>query len=306
MSETAEREKLTAPALQAMKSSRAGGPKIVMVTAYDYPTARAVEAAAIEAILVGDSLGMVVLGYTSTVPVTLDEMLHHTRAVVRGAGSVHVVADLPFMTYQVSDEQAVASAGRLMKEGGADAVKLEGGVAMASRIAAIVRAGIPVMAHIGLTPQSASALGGFKVQGRSLDAARGVLADAMSVQEVGAYSVVLEAIPRQLARIITARLDIPTIGIGAGVECDGQVLVSPDLLGSFDRFTPRFAKRFADIGGATRDAFARFVEEVRAGIPLGRHGTGDDVGAVVSFLASEDAAYVTGQTINVDGGYQPN
>jgi 3-methyl-2-oxobutanoate hydroxymethyltransferase len=273
MSETATREKITAPALQAMKSSKGGGPKIVMVTAYDYPTARAVEAAGIDAILVGDSLGMVVLGYNSTVPVTIEEMLHHTRAVVRGAGSVHVVADLPFMTYQVSDEQAVASAGRLMKEGGADAVKLEGGRAMATRIAAIVRAGIPVMAHIGLTPQSAAALGGFKVQGRSLEAARGLLADALAVEEAGAFSVVLEAIPRQLARIVTARVTIPTIGIGAGAECDGQVLVSPDLLGSFDRFTPRFAKRFADIGGATRDAFERFAADVRAGeFPAQEHG----------------------------------
>jgi 3-methyl-2-oxobutanoate hydroxymethyltransferase len=160
-----------------------------------------------------------------------------------------------------------------MKEGGADAVKLEGGRAMATRIAAIVRAGIPVMAHIGLTPQSAAALGGFKVQGRSLEAARGLLADALAVEEAGAFSVVLEAIPRQLARIVTARVTIPTIGIGAGAECDGQVLVSPDLLGSFDRFTPRFAKRFADIGGATRDAFERFAADVRAGeFPAQEHG----------------------------------
>jgi 3-methyl-2-oxobutanoate hydroxymethyltransferase len=269
---TEQREKITAPAIQAMKGSRSG-PKIVMVTAYDYPTARAVEAAGIEAILVGDSLGMVVLGYASTVPVTLEEMLHHTRAVVRGAGSVHVVADLPFMTYQVSDEQAVASAGRLMKEGGADAIKLEGGQSMASRIAAIVRAGIPVMAHIGLTPQSSAALGGFKVQGRSLEAARGLLADALAVQAAGAYAVVIEAVPRQLARIITARLDVPTIGIGAGAECDGQVLVSPDLLGSFDRFTPRFAKQYADVKSITREAFERFAAEVRAGeFPAQEHG----------------------------------
>ena len=264
------RPKLTAPALQAYKEQ---GQKIAMVTAYDYPTAQAVEAAGLDAILVGDSLGMIVLGYESTVPVTLDDILHHTRAVVRGAGSVHVVADLPFMTYQVSDEQAVTSAGRLMKEGGADAVKLEGGRSMASRIEAITRAGIPVMAHIGLTPQSAAALGGFKVQGRSLEAARGVIADALAVERAGAYAVVLEAIPRQLGRLITARLTIPTIGIGAGVDCDGQVLVIGDLLGIFDRFTPRFAKRYAEIGAATRAALSAYAAEARSGaFPTSEHG----------------------------------
>jgi 3-methyl-2-oxobutanoate hydroxymethyltransferase len=264
------RPKLTAPAIQAYKAQ---GTKIVMVTAYDYPTAQAVEAAGLDAILVGDSLGMIVLGYESTVPVTLEDMLHHTRAVVRGAGSVHVVADLPFMTYQVSNEQALTSAGRLMKEGGADAVKLEGGRGMAPRIEAITNAGIPVMAHIGLTPQSAAALGGFKVQGRSIDAARALIDDALAVERAGAYAVVLEAIPRQLGRIITARLGIPTIGIGAGVDCDGQVLVIGDLLGVFERFTPRFAKRYADIGGATREALANFAAEARSGeFPTHEHG----------------------------------
>jgi 3-methyl-2-oxobutanoate hydroxymethyltransferase len=265
-----DREKVTAPVIQGMKAS---GAKIVMVTAYDYPTARAVEMAGLDAILVGDSLGMVVLGYASTIPVTLDEMLHHTRAVMRGVHSVHVVADLPFMSYQVSDEQALASAGRLMKEGGADAVKLEGGQAMASRIEAIVRAGIPVMAHVGLTPQASAALGGFKVQGRSLDAARALIDDALAVEAAGAYAVVLEAIPRQLARIITARVAIPTIGIGAGIECDGQVLVNADLLGSFERFTPRFAKQYARVLDVMRDAFAAFADEVRAGtFPTHEHG----------------------------------
>ena len=264
------RPKLTAPAIQAYKAQ---GAKIVMVTAYDYPTAQAVDAAGLDAILVGDSLGMIVLGYDSTVPVTMDEMLHHTRAVVRGAGSVHVVADLPFMSYQVSDEQALTNAGRLMKEGGADAVKLEGGRAMAPRIEAITRAGIPVMAHIGLTPQSAAALGGFKVQGRSIEAARGLIEDALAVERAGAYAVVLEAIPRQLGRIITARLGVPTIGIGAGVDCDGQVLVIGDLLGVFERFTPRFAKQYADRGAATRSALAAFAAEARAGeFPTPEHG----------------------------------
>ncbi|MEI2618266.1 MAG: 3-methyl-2-oxobutanoate hydroxymethyltransferase [Thermomicrobiales bacterium] len=269
MTNDTTRDKITAPAIQAMK----GGDRIVMVTAYDYPTARAVEAAGLESILVGDSLGMVVLGYQSTIPVTMEEMLHHTRAVMRGVETVHVVADLPFMSYQVSDAQAVENAGRLMKEGGADAVKLEGGRAVASRIEAIVRSGIPVMAHIGLTPQASAALGGFKVQGRSLDAARGVIDDALAVEAAGAYAVVVEAVPRQLARIITARLRVPTIGIGAGLDCDGQVLVNGDLLGSFDRFIPRFAKKYANLAETMRDAFAAFASEVRAGeFPTKDHG----------------------------------
>jgi 3-methyl-2-oxobutanoate hydroxymethyltransferase len=264
------REKITAPAILEKKGS---GEKIVMVTAYDYPTARAVEAAGIESILVGDSLGMVVLGYESTIPVTMEDIIHHTRAVMRGVTNVHVVADLPFMSYQVSDAQALENAGRLMKVGGADAVKLEGGQSMASRIEAIVRAGIPVMAHIGLTPQASAALGGFKVQGRSLEAARNLIADAEAVEQAGAYAVVLEAIPRQLARIITSRLTIPTIGIGAGVDCDGQVLVNADLLGSYDRFTPRFAKPYASIRDVMRDAFSQFATDVRAGdFPAHEHG----------------------------------
>ncbi|HUG14805.1 MAG TPA: 3-methyl-2-oxobutanoate hydroxymethyltransferase [Thermomicrobiales bacterium] len=264
------REKITAPAVLAMKGS---GRKIVMVTAYDYPTARAVELAGIDAILVGDSLGMVVLGYESTIPVTMEDMLHHTRAVMRGISTAHVVADLPFMSYQISDEQALGNAGRLMKEGGADAVKLEGGRSMASRIEAIVRAGIPVMAHIGLTPQASAALGGFKVQGRSLDAARAMIEDALAVERAGAYAVVLEAIPRQLARIVTSRLAIPTIGIGAGVECDGQVLVNADLLGSYDRFTPRFARQYTNLLDAMRVAFSSFADEVRSGeFPTQEHG----------------------------------
>lgn len=270
MATTSEtRVKLTAPAIRQMKADNT---PIVMITAYDYPTARAVEAAGIEAILVGDSLGMVVLGYESTVPVTMEDMIHHTRAVMRGIEYVHVVADLPFMSYQVSDSQAVENAGRLMKEGGADAVKLEGGQAMAGRISAIVNAGIPVMAHIGLTPQTASALGGFKVQGKSLDAAKAVIEDALAVEAAGAYSVVLEAVPRQLAKIIRAKIAIPTIGIGAGVECDGQVLVNGDLLGSFDRFTPRFAKRYSELQTIMQDAFREFASEVRSGtFPMTEH-----------------------------------
>jgi 3-methyl-2-oxobutanoate hydroxymethyltransferase len=216
---------------------------------------------------------MIVLGYESTVPVTMEDMIHHTRAVRRGAENVHVTSDLPFMSYQVSDAQAIESAGRLMKAASADSVKLEGGRNMQSRIRAIVSAGIPVMAHIGLTPQSASALGGHKVQGRSLEDARALVADAQAVEEAGAFAVVLEAVPRKLAEIITARLEIPTIGIGAGPWCDGQVLVNGDLLGLFDRFTPRFAKRYAEVSAVMRDAFARFAGEVRSGdFPDAEHG----------------------------------
>jgi 3-methyl-2-oxobutanoate hydroxymethyltransferase len=245
---------------------RNAGPKLTMITAYDYHTARLAEAAGIDLLLVGDSLGMVVLGYSSTVPVTLEEMLHHTRAVVRGAPRTHVVADLPFMTYQISDAQAMESAGRLLKEGGADAVKLEGGQAMAGRVRALVAAGIPVMGHVGLTPQSAGSLGGFRVQGRGRDAALGILADAEAIVAAGAYAVVVEAVPTELAALMTERLSVPTIGIGAGPACDGQILVLHDLLGLEDRISPRFAKRYADIGTATREAFAAFAAEVRDGV----------------------------------------
>ncbi len=250
-----------------------GNEPIVMVTAYDYPTARAVERAGLDIILVGDSLGMVVLGYDSTIPVTMDDMLHHTRAVMRGVESVHVVADLPFLSYHLSDAQAVENAGLLIQKGGADSVKLEGGRNVARRIQAIVAAGIPVMAHIGLTPQSAAALGGFKVQGKSLDAARDMIADAIAVQDAGAYSIVLEAVPRKLAGIITDQLSIPTIGIGAGVECDGQVLVNADILGTFDKFTPKFARRYAEVGEITTEAFKQFAADVRSkAFPELEHG----------------------------------
>lgn len=268
MSEERRTRPLTAPEIQAAK----GEFKLAMVTAYDYPTARAVEAAGLEMILVGDSLGMVVLGYESTVPVTMEDMLRHTQAVMRGVETVHVVTDLPFMSYQISEQQAVESAGRLIKETGAHGVKLEGGRRMASRIRAIVDAGMPVMGHIGLTPQSAAALGGHRVQGRSLESARDIILDADAVEAAGAYSIVLEAVPRKLAEIITNRLSIPTIGIGAGPWCDGQVLVSGDLLGQFDRFTPSFAKKYADLAGVMRDAFGAFAEDVRGGsFPADEH-----------------------------------
>jgi 3-methyl-2-oxobutanoate hydroxymethyltransferase len=251
--------------LATLPGWKAAGRKIVMLTAYDYPTARQCDAAGIDLLLVGDTLGMVVLGYETPVAVTLEDIIHHCRAVVRGVQRAHVVADLPFMTYQVSDEQAVANAGRLLKEGGADSVKLEGGVTMAARVKAIAAAGIPVMGHVGLQPQTAGATGGFTVRGRAATDAARIVADALAIEKAGAYAVVLEAIPRQLARIITARLSIPTIGIGAGADCDGQVLVTPDMLGLYDRMQPKFVKHYAEIGTLMRQAFEAYAAEVRAG-----------------------------------------
>lgn len=256
-----ERQKLTAPELRGRKGSR-----LVMVTAYDHPTARMAEAAGVDLILVGDSMGTAILGYETTVPVTLDDILHHAKAVVRGAPRTFIVADLPFMTYQVSDVQAVENAGRLMKETGADAVKLEGGRAMVSRIQAIANAGIPLLGHVGLTPQTAGALGGFKVQGRDLDQARAILADAEAVAAAGVCCLVVEAVPTVLAELITERVPVPTIGIGAGPACDGQVLVVSDLLALYpDTPMPKFAKPFGQVGLAIRDAFAQYAADVRAG-----------------------------------------
>lgn len=248
------------------------GRKIRMITAYDYPTAVLVDQSPMDMVLVGDSLGMVVLGYESTVPVTMEEMIHHTRAVVRGAKNTFVVADLPFMSYQVSVAQAVENAGRLVKEGGADAVKLEGGADMADTVRAIVRAGIPVMGHLGLTPQTATMLGGLKVQARDAAAARGLLADAKALEEAGVFSMVLEAIPSQLADVVTREISIPTIGIGAGPHCDGQVLVLHDALGLFQRFVPRFVKRYAELGKVVADALEQYCREVADGsFPAAEH-----------------------------------
>jgi len=238
------------------------GHKIRMVTAYDYPTAAIIDQTEIELILVGDSLGMVMLGYEGTVPVTMEEMIHHIKAVVRGARNTFIVGDLPFMSYNVSVEQAVTNAGRIMKEGGADCVKLEGGLDFADTVRAIVKAGIPVMGHIGLTPQTASALGGFKVQGKDMESAKQIYEDALALEEAGAFALVLEAIPAPLAKIITEKLRIPTIGIGAGVHCDGQVLVLHDLLGLFDRFVPKFVKRYAKMDDSIREALNTYAAEV--------------------------------------------
>ena len=253
--------KLTAHDIQARK----GGPRLSMVSVYDFPFARLAEEAGIDVLLVGDSLGMVVQGHDSTVPVTLDDVIYHAKAVRRGASRTHVVADLPFLTYHIDTGRAIENAGRLLQEGGADSVKLEGGQEVAERAAAIVRAGIPVMGHIGLTPQSAGALGGFKVQGRDVASARKILTDAEAIADAGAYAMVVEVIPAELGGMITASVPIPTIGIGAGPACDGQVLVAHDMLGLQERIIGRFAKVYANVGDDVRRAFASFAEEVRAG-----------------------------------------
>jgi 3-methyl-2-oxobutanoate hydroxymethyltransferase len=241
------------------------GEKIVMVTAYDAPSGRLADAAGVDLILVGDSSGMVVHGRESTVPVTLDEIVFMTQWVSRGAKRPIVVADLPFGTYETSDEQAVANAIRLVKEGGADAVKLERGGTSVARAKAIVDAGIPVMGHVGLTPQTATVLGGFKAQGRTADRARQLRDDALALQDAGCFSVVLEAVPAAVARAVTAALAIPTIGIGAGPDTDGQVLVWHDMLGYYEGHSPRFVKRFADLGEVIVEALGRYADEVRSG-----------------------------------------
>jgi 3-methyl-2-oxobutanoate hydroxymethyltransferase len=240
------------------------GEAISMLTAYDYPTALALDQAGIDAILVGDSLGMVVLGYENTLPVTMEEMLHHSRAVARGAKSALLVGDMPFMSYQVSVEEAVRNAGRFLQNGGMDSVKLEGGRERVQAIRAIVGAGIPVMGHLGLTPQSVHQLGGFRAQGKTARAARRLLEDARLLEEAGCFSLVLESVPVQLAEYISQQISIPTIGIGAGAGCDGQVLVSHDLLGLFERFTPKFVKKYADLHAEMQKAFSEYIADVQA------------------------------------------
>lgn len=246
-------------------AAKAKGEKLSMLTAYDYSTAKLEDESGIDGILVGDSLGNVVLGYEDTVSVTMEDMIHHGAAVARGAKNALVVVDMPFMSYEVTVEEAVRNAGRLMKEGRAGAVKLEGGVRVAEQIRAIVKAGIPVMGHIGLTPQSINVFGGFKVQGKSEEAARALLADAKAVEEAGAFAVVIEAVPAALAQMITDAVSIPTIGIGAGAGCDGQILVYQDMLGMFSDFTPKFVKRYANVGEVMREAFANYAAEVASG-----------------------------------------
>jgi 3-methyl-2-oxobutanoate hydroxymethyltransferase len=253
--------KLTVPDIVSMKEA---GEKITMLTAYDVSFARMLDAADIDILLIGDSLGMVMLGYESTVPVTMEEMLHHSKAVARGTERALVVGDMPFLSYQVSEVDAVSNAGRFIKEAGCDAVKLEGGTEVCDKVRAIVRAGIPVMGHIGLTPQTAGNLGGYKVQGQDLNSARKLLYAARDLEEAGVFAVVLECIPDKLSALISGELNIPTIGIGAGVDCDGQVLVTHDLLGMFEKFVPSFVKSYTNIAPQIKEAVLAFKGEVKS------------------------------------------
>ena len=255
-------KRVTVLNIQEMKRN---GERIPMITAYDYPTARLVDEAGIPMILVGDSLGMAVLGYDSTLPVTMEDMLHHIKAVARGTQRALIVGDMPFMSYQSDVPTAIRNAGRLLQEGGAQTVKLEGGEAVAETVRRIVECGIPVMGHIGLTPQSVNQLGGYKVQGKTPKAAARLLRDAQALEEAGAFAVVLETVPAPLGRLISQRLSIPTIGIGAGVDCDGQVQVVHDMLGLFTDFLPRHAKRYALLAETTSEAVGRYAQEVREG-----------------------------------------
>jgi 3-methyl-2-oxobutanoate hydroxymethyltransferase len=263
MSTQVKVNRMTTAMIGAMKKK---GEKITMLTAYDYPTALAVDGEGTDMILVGDSLGMVVLGYDSTLPVTMEDMLHHTKAVARGTEHALLIGDMPFMSYQISTKEAVRNAGRFLQEAGAQAVKLEGGREVAEITRRIAAAGIPVMAHIGLTPQSVHQLGGYKVQGKEDKAALRLIEDAKILQDAGAFSIVLECIPKGLAKTITDSLDIPTIGIGAGVQCDGQVLVINDMLGLFDRFTPKHVKKYGHLNDQIRAAVKAYLEEVKSSV----------------------------------------
>lgn len=251
--------------VRTFQSAKEEGRKISMLTAYDYSTAKLMDEAGIDAILVGDSLGNTILGYEDTISVTMEDMIHHGAAVARGTKKTMVVVDMPFMSYQTSVYDALVNAGRLMKEGRAGAVKLEGGRSVCPQIKAITEAGIPVMAHLGLTPQSVNSLGGNRVQGKSIEAAQNIVEDAMAVQKAGAFAVVLECIPAKLATLVTKKLSIPTIGIGAGNGCDGQVLVYQDMLGMFSDYIPKFAKKFADAGNVMKEAFKNYIKEVSEG-----------------------------------------
>jgi 3-methyl-2-oxobutanoate hydroxymethyltransferase len=256
------RKKVTIAELQEKKLK---SQKITMVTAYDYPTARILDQVEIDTILVGDSLGNVVLGYESTVPVTMDDMIHHCKAVSRAVKSGFIIGDMPFLSYQVSIEKAIENAGRFIKESGCEAVKLEGGSDMAPTVRAIVKAGIPVCAHIGLTPQTATMLSGYKVQGKDAEGARKLIQSAKDLEEAGAFMIVFECIPDFLAARITEELKIPTIGIGAGKDCDGQVLVYHDIVGLFERFTPKFVKQYINLAPMIREAIAQYKAEVESG-----------------------------------------
>jgi 3-methyl-2-oxobutanoate hydroxymethyltransferase len=258
----ADRKKVRIPHLLARKQR---GEKIAMLTAYDATMARLMDRAGVDILLVGDSLGTVILGYETTLPVSLEAMIHHTRAVVNGTKRALVVADMPFLSYQVSIPEAVRNAGRLVQEGGAAAVKLEGGAAIADTVRRLVELGIPVMGHVGLTPQAVNALGGYRAVGKTLREAEAVIEGARALEQAGAFAVVLESVPDPVAQTVTSQLSIPTIGIGAGPHCDGQVLVSYDAFGLFDQFVPRFVKQYANLGGEMVDAAREYVSDVRAG-----------------------------------------
>ena len=251
--------------INQIKEMKQKGEKIAMLTAYDYSTAKIIDEAGIPLILVGDSLGMVILGYDSTIPVTMADMLHHTRAVARGVKSAMVIGDMPFMTYHISTEEAMRNAARFIQEGGAQAVKLEGGVNVADKVKKIVACGIPVLGHIGLTPQSIHQLGGHRRQGKTPEAAKALLKDAQALEEAGAFAIVLETIPAQLATFISQRINIPTIGIGAGAGCDGQVLVTNDMLGLFTDFVPKHVKQYAHIASIMSNAITKYRDEVKEG-----------------------------------------
>jgi len=262
MSTQGKINKTTVITLKEMKQRHE---KIAMLTAYDYPTALILDECGVEMILVGDSLGNVVLGYDSTIPVTMNDMIHHTKAVSRAVSSAMVIGDMPFMSYQCSADEAVANAGRFLQEGGAQGIKLEGGRQCAEIVRRIASAGIPVMAHVGLTPQSVHQLGGYKVQGKEEKAAKAMIEDAQILEEAGAFAIVLECVPAPLAKTITETISIPTIGIGAGVHCDGQVLVLHDILGLYERFTPKFVKQYASLSKNIRKSVRSYVKEVKDG-----------------------------------------
>lgn len=254
------------------------GKKLSMLTAYDYSTASLMDEAGIDGILVGDSLGNVILGYEDTISVTMEDMIHHTSAVARGCKNALLVADMPFMSYQTSTYDALVNAGRLMKEGRANAVKLEGGAAVCPQIKAITDAGIPVMGHLGLTPQSINAFGGFKVQAKTEDAAKQLIEDAKALEAAGVFAIVVECIPAEVAKLVTEAVSVPTIGIGAGPDCNGQILVYQDMLGMFSDFTPKFVKRYADIGSVMKEAFRNYIEETQSGaFPEHKYGIAEEV-----------------------------
>jgi 3-methyl-2-oxobutanoate hydroxymethyltransferase len=290
--------RITITQVRQMKSQ---GKKIVMVTAYDYPSARLVEEGGADMILVGDTLGMVVLGYDSTVPVSMDEMIHHARAVVRGTQRTLVVGDMPFMSYQTGWQDAMRNAARFMQDAGCGAVKLEGGVRSAETVRKLVESGIPVMGHIGLTPQSVNQIGGWKVQGKTPAAAVQLMHDAQALEQAGAFAIVLELVPAPLAQLLTERLSVPTLGIGAGAGCDGQVQVFHDLMGLYDAFTPKHARRYAEAGELIRSAIAQYAEDVRTGsFPTERESFPMDLAALAELRPDQGDALRRRHALGLD------